>query len=188
MPDMDGPRLIAALRADDRLRRTYVILLTSKDDRADRVSGLDMGADDYLVKPWSEDELLAHVRSGLRIQALQQELAAAEHKSALLTMAATLGHEINNPLTVLSAAVQIARQQRPTGDAFSDFLDRCVRQTERIGQVVKCLEGLSDPQMTTYVGSRQMLDFGGPEAGSAVDSSAKGRTSPADTTEGGCAC
>lgn len=67
MPEMDGPTLITALRADAALRRTYVILLTSKDERTDRVSGLELGADDYLVKPWADDELLAHVRSGLRI-------------------------------------------------------------------------------------------------------------------------
>ena len=159
MPEMDGPMLIAAMRADARLRRTYVILLTSKDDRADRVTGLDLGADDYLVKPWSDDELLAHVRSGLRIQALQRELATAEHKTALLTMAATLGHEINNPLTVLSTAIHMARQQPPTGAALREFLDRCQRQTERIAQVVHSLEGLTDPQVMTYVGSQRMLDL-----------------------------
>ena len=159
MPEMDGPALIAVLRGDPVLRRTYVILLTSKDDRADRVVGLDLGADDYLVKPWSDDELLAHVRSGFRIQALQHDLAAAEHKSALLTMAATLGHEINNPLTVLSAAIQVARQHRPQGEALEEFLERCERHTERIACVVRSLEQLHDPQETTYVGSRSMLDL-----------------------------
>jgi two-component system, NtrC family, sensor kinase len=159
MPEMDGPALLAALRADPILRRSYVIVLTSKDDSADRVTGLDMGADDYLVKPWADEELLARVRAGLRVRGLQQELATAERKAALLTMAATLGHEINNPLTVLSASLQIARQQRPQGAALMEFLDRCERNTERITQVVQSLMGLDDPQVTTYIGTRRMLDL-----------------------------
>ncbi len=159
MPEMDGPTLVTALRKDAALRRTYVILLTSKDDRADKVVGLDCGADDYLVKPWSDDELLAHVRSGLRIQALQHELAAAEHKTALLTMAATLGHEINNPLTTLSAAMEIARQQPPRGEAFAEFVDRCQRQVDRIAAVVRSLQTLNDPQETDYLQSHRMLNL-----------------------------
>jgi DNA-binding response OmpR family regulator len=159
MPEMDGPALLKALRADPVLRRSYVIVLTSKDDCADRVTGLDLGADDYLVKPWADEELLARVRAGIRVQGLQRELATAEHKAALLTMAATLGHEINNPLTVLSASLQIARQQRPQGAALMEFLDRCERHTERIAQVVQSLMDLDEPQVTTYVGTRHMLDL-----------------------------
>jgi DNA-binding response OmpR family regulator len=160
MPEMDGPALLGALRADPILRRSYVIMLTSKDDHSDRVAGLDVGADDYLVKPWADEELLARVRAGLRVQSLQRELATAERNTALLAMAATLGHEINNPLTVLSASLQIARQQRPQGEALVAFLDRCERHTERIAQVVQSLMALNEPQMTTYVGARDMLDLG----------------------------
>lgn len=170
MPGMDGPAFIAALRADSTLRRTYVILLTSKDEREDRVSGLDLGADDYLVKPWADEELLAHVRSGLRIQALQRELAAVEHKSALLTMAATLGHEINNPLTVLAAALLMARQNPPQGPALLEFLERCQRQTNRISQVVRSLEYLDEPREANYLGQHRMLDL---SRGSAAEPAAR---------------
>lgn len=159
MPEMDGPALIKALRADADLRRVYVILLTSKDERTDRVSGLELGADDYLVKPWADDELLAHVRSGLRIQALQRELAVVERKGALLTMAATLGHEINNPLTVLAAALLMARQNPPQGEALTEFLERCQRQTDRIAKVVQSLEQLTEPLETKYMGMHSMLEL-----------------------------
>jgi DNA-binding response OmpR family regulator len=159
MPEVDGPTFIGALRADPILRRTYVILLTSKDERTDRVSGLELGADDYLVKPWADDELLAHVRSGLRIQELQRELAVSEHKSALLTMAATLGHEINNPLTVLAAALLMARRNPPQGAALTEFLERCQRQTDRISEVVQSLERLNEPRETNYLGTHRMLEL-----------------------------
>jgi DNA-binding response OmpR family regulator len=60
MPRMDGMELLRRMRArgDD----TPVILLTAKDSVPDRVCGLDAGADDYLIKPFSFDELLARIR------------------------------------------------------------------------------------------------------------------------------
>jgi len=161
MPEMDGPALVAAVREDPELRGTYVIVLTSKDDRTDRVQGLDLGADDYVVKPWSDDELLAHVRAGLRIRALQQGVAEAGRKSTLLAMAATLGHEINNPLTALSGMLQLARQCPPAGTALFAMLDRCQAQVDRIATVVLKLRQLSDPQFTSYLGTTKMFDLRG---------------------------
>ena len=64
MPRMDGMELLARLRAQGD--ETPVIFLTAKDAVAERVRGLDAGADDYLVKPFSFDELMARIRVGTR--------------------------------------------------------------------------------------------------------------------------
>lgn len=64
MPRMDGLEAVRRYRADGG--KTPVIFLTARDAVKDRVEGLDSGADDYLVKPFSFDELLARVRSLLR--------------------------------------------------------------------------------------------------------------------------
>jgi DNA-binding response OmpR family regulator len=64
MPKLDGFSLCAELRRLEK--RTPVLMLTAKGFVADRVRGLDSGADDYLVKPFSTDELLARVRALLR--------------------------------------------------------------------------------------------------------------------------
>ena len=159
MPEMTGMDLIRALRADAKLRSVYVVLLTSRDGIKDRVAGLEQGADEYLIKPWSDEELLARIQAGLRIQRLQRELAAAEHKAALLTMAATLGHEINNPLTVLSAILQIARSRPALDPALLDLLNRSEGQIERIVEVVRALRQLNDPKFTNYLGSTTMLNL-----------------------------
>jgi DNA-binding response OmpR family regulator len=159
MPEMDGEAVLRAIRSDPGLRHTYVIVLTSRDSSSDRIAGLTLGADDYLGKPWSDEELLARVRAGLRVQTLQRDLATMERRAALLTVAATLSHEINNPLTVLSAAIQIARQRPPAGAALRDFLDRCQRQVERVAAVVKSFEETSEMRETSYVGTRRMLEL-----------------------------
>ena len=64
LPGMDGLHVLRELRRRDR--RLPVVILTARDEVADRVAGLEGGADDYLTKPFSFEELLARVRARLR--------------------------------------------------------------------------------------------------------------------------
>ncbi len=66
LPDQDGFDVCKRLRADDRLKSLPVIFLTAKGEEIDRVLGLEIGADDYVVKPFSPRELVARVRAVLR--------------------------------------------------------------------------------------------------------------------------
>ncbi len=68
LPDLDGLELCKRLRADDRLKNLPVIFLTAKGEEIDRVLGLEIGADDYVVKPFSPRELVARVKAVLRRQ------------------------------------------------------------------------------------------------------------------------
>jgi two-component system copper resistance phosphate regulon response regulator CusR len=64
LPGVDGLRVLTWMRASEV--RSPVLILTAKDAVEDRVTGLELGADDYLVKPFAFSELLARVRSILR--------------------------------------------------------------------------------------------------------------------------
>lgn len=66
LPDMDGRELCRRLRADVRFRALPIIMLTSLGTVRDRVAGLDLGADDYVPKPYADEELLARIRARLR--------------------------------------------------------------------------------------------------------------------------
>ena len=78
MPDMDGWEFMRHMR---RERDTPVIMLTARVDENDRIAGLEMGADDYLTKPFSPRELMARVRAVLR-RAQPGETASAERLRA----------------------------------------------------------------------------------------------------------
>jgi sigma-B regulation protein RsbU (phosphoserine phosphatase) len=74
LPGLDGPEVCRMVRSVPRLASTYLILVTSKNARADVVAGLQAGADEYLVKPVDHEELRARLHAGGRIVDLQQRL------------------------------------------------------------------------------------------------------------------
>jgi len=74
MPQVDGLELCQSVKTGLRESAPYFILLTAKGELSDRLLGLETGADDYLVKPCDQAELLARVRAGLRIVLLTRDL------------------------------------------------------------------------------------------------------------------
>src|SRR6186997_467559 len=66
LPGIDGRDICRALRADPQLQTIPVILITARAEEAERVAGLELGADDYITKPFSPREVVARVRAVLR--------------------------------------------------------------------------------------------------------------------------
>jgi CheY-like chemotaxis protein len=74
MPEVDGLELCQSVKTGLREAAPYFILLTAKGEINDKLLALETGADDYLVKPCDQGELMARVRAGLRIVLLTQDL------------------------------------------------------------------------------------------------------------------
>jgi sigma-B regulation protein RsbU (phosphoserine phosphatase) len=109
MPEMDGPTLCQALKADRDLRPIPVLMLTTLGATESKVIGLNAGADDYIQKPQSPQEiqeLFARIRAQLRIADLRAELA--ERNARLEAMQAKLTLELN-----LARKVQLGLMPRP---------------------------------------------------------------------------
>jgi DNA-binding response OmpR family regulator len=83
LPGMNGMDLCRRLRRENQTRRTPIIMLTAKTSEADRIAGLDLGADDYIAKPFSVRELMARVRAVLR---RVEEEAAERYEDGRLTI------------------------------------------------------------------------------------------------------
>jgi DNA-binding response OmpR family regulator len=66
LPGLDGLSLCGALRRDPRTEHLPIIMLTARGDESDRIVGLEVGADDYVVKPFSPKELVARARALFR--------------------------------------------------------------------------------------------------------------------------
>jgi two-component system phosphate regulon response regulator PhoB len=84
MPGMDGLEVCRALRRDAATERTPVIMLTARASESDRVVGLELGADDYLTKPFSPRELVARVKAVLRRSQPQADDSQAIKRGGLV--------------------------------------------------------------------------------------------------------
>jgi two-component system, OmpR family, phosphate regulon response regulator PhoB len=71
LPGLSGVRLAKKLRSEDRTRDVPIIMLTARTDEADKVEGLETGADDYITKPFSPKELMARIKAVMRRRAPQ---------------------------------------------------------------------------------------------------------------------
>ena len=81
LPNVDGLEVLRAIRSDETIGRTPVVMLTAKGDETDRVVGLELGADDYIPKPFSPREVVARIKAILR----RTQPATGEPGQAILT-------------------------------------------------------------------------------------------------------
>ncbi len=86
MPEMDGVALCKAVRNMQLDGYVYALLLTARDAKEHIIAGLEAGADDYLVKPVHEAELIARLNAGRRILNLEQSLRAANQRNRILSI------------------------------------------------------------------------------------------------------
>jgi diguanylate cyclase (GGDEF)-like protein len=124
LPDMDGVSLAQELKSHPGFRTRYVIMLTGEDEQADKVEGLELGADDYITKPFQYPELVARVRAGKRIVDLQKELLETNKRLELLSITDGLTKLHNHRYfqDELSRAFEESqRYQRPLSLAMIDI-------------------------------------------------------------------
>lgn len=161
MPVMDGIELCKILKKDEKYKTIYFIVLTARASLKDRITGLDIGADDFLVKPIENQELLARIRSGVRIFNLQSELKNLEHNKAIVEMACTIGHKINNPLSSLLISVKNIESDliELSQTKFSEDLNIISQSIDRIKTLTESLTNLEQPTLIDYSSGSKMIDL-----------------------------
>ena len=180
MPEMDGYQLVTAMKADPNLRQIPVILVTAKSTREEIVAGLDLGADDYLAKPFAPAELHARVRAAERRNAVYEELAAkhrelssamrrlnetqadlvqTEKLAAVGTLIAGMSHELGNPVTAILMSAQSLLGRTPRQTEGRTSLEVIERQARRAGRLLKLLLDASrtKPIMTAPVAVEELI-------------------------------
>jgi two-component system, NtrC family, sensor kinase len=87
LPDIDGTKVCKILKESEKTKSIPIIMLTSKSDMSDKIFGLESGADEYLTKPFNEEELLAKINSLLRFRHLQGELGYSISQKSIVLVA-----------------------------------------------------------------------------------------------------
>src|SRR6478735_758652 len=107
MPKLDGFEMLAALRADDRTRSIPVIILSASIEAERMRQGMDLGAEDYITKPFTEDQIIRSIHARLEKKALLDELDAYAH---------TVAHDLKNPIAVLLGQAGLLKMTWATAD------------------------------------------------------------------------
>ena len=124
MPHLTGPEVCKKVRETRREPYTYIILLTSKNSKDETVEGLEAGADDYIVKPFDQQELSVRLRAGKRIIELQLSLMEAREELREKANKDLLTKLHNRSAIMATLETEIARShrdQRSVGVALLDI-------------------------------------------------------------------
>lgn len=116
MPGMDGPEVVRRVRALETDRPPYILMLTSRDEKADIIAGLGAGANDYLAKPVDPGELRARIEVGRRMVEMQAALIASRDALAHQATHDSLTGMLNRGAIIERLRQELSRARRH-GDA-----------------------------------------------------------------------
>jgi signal transduction histidine kinase len=155
MPKLDGIELLNRIRSDQHLRSLPVILLSARAGEEARIEGLEMTADDYLIKPFTARELIARISTHLdlarvrkesleREQTLRSEAVAAKRSSELKDQfLATVSHELRTPLNIIRGHSDLLRDTDLTENEKLESLDAIQRNVDAQTKIIEDLLDLS---------------------------------------------
>ncbi|MGJ5674785.1 MAG: hybrid sensor histidine kinase/response regulator [Nostochopsis sp.] len=121
MPELDGYGVLSALHQDESTINIPVILLTAKAERSDFRQGMQLGADDYLTKPFTTEELLSAVTIRLEKQAAVERQSQAKLDELRNNIAHSLPHELNTPLNGILGMSQFLIENRDLIDESEEI-------------------------------------------------------------------
>ena len=131
MPHMSGVEMVAQMRARPELQHTPILLLSAKADEALMVRLLEQGAQDFIVKPFSEQDLRVRVRN--LVLGAQARAAAERANRAKDEFLAMLGHELRNPLSPILTALQLMKLRGESGSEYErTVIERQVSHLTRL--------------------------------------------------------
>ncbi|BAU11369.1 response regulator receiver sensor signal transduction histidine kinase [Leptolyngbya sp. NIES-3755] len=157
MPEVDGFQLLQTLRSDPQTESIPVILLSARAGEESTIEGLEAGADDYLIKPFSARELIARVESQLHMSQLRQERSTNRFKTEFLK---TITHELQAPLATILAWARLLQTQSFEPARFIRALASIERNATIQAELVKNLLDISSilsgdlhlkPQLVEFV-------------------------------------
>jgi DNA-binding response OmpR family regulator len=166
MPGLDGLQLIRRMRAEESHRGRYAIMVTARSGRTDIITGMEAGANDYLTKPFNNEELLARIQVGIRTRALERELAEQVRRATVLEMAGSVAHEIGNPLAG-AKLLHLKLLNHPELQALPDVrrdLEDLGGELHRIELLVRKAQNITRVRSKAYAGDLRIIDFDGNDA------------------------
>lgn len=161
MPDINGIEVCKTLVNNKKTSEIPIILVTAKTGAEDTKDGLDAGAYDYIKKPFNKIELLARVKSALKLSEANKLLLLTEKRSTFFATVVTANHKIKQPLTLLSLSSAAIKRELTKNEISKDvltgklkYIDAAVKE---ITDVLDQLNSIREPVLSDYTNDIKMI-------------------------------
>lgn len=180
MPDMSGFEVLEILKKNKQYSALPVIIVTVQTSSEDIVAGLDLGAVDYLKKPYVKEEMIARVNAALRekklhekiykhnkeLYAINKSLKEANNKIEQQQQLALIGsfmvsihHQIRNPLTVALSNLQLLLKYFDLNVEVKSFISDGEMALKQIRDILNEIKDLDEVVLEDYVGGAKMVSI-----------------------------
>ena len=146
MPGMSGIEACKILKQDMATREIPVIFITARTSKEDKLEGFDVGAADYLIKPFELDETIARIKTQLRIikehqdnLRLTRQLEQSRRQSSIMHLTEGIAHNLNNLLGVMVGYLSLMKRNAENPDKIRGNCDRMGSAIKRMTDIVQQL-------------------------------------------------
>jgi len=139
MPGLNGFETCRLLKQRPELKEIPVIFMSALSELENKITGFEVGAVDYVTKPFQQQELLMRIRTHLKIYNLQRELVQKNHE--LDAFVHTVAHDLKNPLNAIVGSTHLLELAREDGDTemFSEFLTMVRQAAGKASDIIDAL-------------------------------------------------
>ena len=161
MPDITGLEVCKILANEPTTKDIPIILVTAKSGAEDTKEGLEAGAFDYIKKPFNRIELLARVKSALKLSEAHKLLLLSEKRDTYLATVVTANHKIKQPLTLLSLSSAAIKRELNKEEISRDGILKRVKYIDiaikEVTDVLNQLNAIKDPVLSEYTANIKMI-------------------------------
>jgi DNA-binding response OmpR family regulator len=161
MPDITGLEVCQILVNDPLTKDIPIILVTAKSGAEDTKEGLEAGAFDYIKKPFNRIELLARVKSALKLSEAHKLVLESEKRDTFLATVVTANHKIKQPLTLLSLSSAALKRELSKDNLSKEavlkrinYIDVAIKE---INDVLNQLNSIKEPILSNYTSNIKMI-------------------------------
>ncbi len=163
MPEMDGFEVCTILKQNKKFKRIPIIFLTAKFDDSSIQKGFEMGAVDYIIKPFRPIELLSRIKTHLKIVDHEKKLIENNKNIAIAELIHNIAHQWRQPLSVISTASSAIVLEKEmamlTDDALFDYCDKITNSTEYLSTIINNISNIiEDTEESTEVNIKKLID------------------------------
>jgi len=151
MPELDGFEVCRKLKNSETTKKIPIIFLTAKTDTDDIVKGFELGAADYVTKPFNASELLARVHTYLELKKVEHERVQKEKLQGIIEMAGAVCHEMNQALQIISGLSELLVLDISEDNPLYSNIQKIKGQIARMGETTKKLMNITRYETKGYL-------------------------------------